>query len=316
MQGDKIFIVGANGQLGLALRDQYPRARFADVNDLDITDSESIRSFDWSGIEVIINSAAYTNVDGAETNRDLCMKINSDGVTNLAKVANQYDLTLVHISSDYVFDGTKDNHTEEEEFSPLSVYGESKAEGDKQAMTAKKYYLLRTSWVIGEGHNFVRTMMDLANKNISPTVVNDQIGRLTFTSELVRAIDHLLNAKIQRAMSMDQRENAKPIDINSLSATSNLQSSIPFGTYNVSNSGKPASWAEITRQIFKILGRDDLKVTDISTKEYYKGKDNIAPRPLKSTLCLDKIIATGFEPRDWQDDLACYIKNSINNRDF
>lgn len=273
----RTFIVGANGQLGLALREKYPKARFTDVNELDITDSESVSNFDWSGIEVIINAAAYTNVDGAESNRDLCMKINADGVGNLAKVADEHDLALVHISSDYVFDGKRDNHTEDEEFSPLSVYGRSKAEGDKHAMSAKKHYLIRTSWVIGEGHNFVRTMMGLADKNISPTVVNDQIGRLTFTSELVRAIDHL------------------------------LAHNLPWGTYNVSNSGDPASWAEITRQIFKILGKDDLTVSDISTKEYYKGKDNIAPRPLKSTLSLDKIIATGFEPQDWQENLKLYI---------
>lgn len=278
MDGSKFLVTGANGQLGNALRAKYPNAKFADVAELDITNSDAVNSFDWSIITHILNAAAYTNVDGAETDGDLCMRINVDGVKNLAHVATEHELTLVHVSSDYVFDGTKNNHTEQEEFSPISVYGKSKAEGDKQASSTPKHYILRTSWVIGEGHNFVRIMMGLAQKNISPTVVHDQVGRLTFTSELVRAIDHL------------------------------LQNNAPFGTYNISNSGEPASWADITREIFKDLGRDDLSVTNTTTEEYFAGKDNIAPRPLQSTLNLDKIKGIGFEPRDWKENLKEYIE--------
>lgn len=278
MDGSKFLVTGANGQLGNALRAKYPSAKFADVAELDITNSDAVNSFDWSNITHILNAAAYTNVDGAETDEDLCMRINVDGVKNLAHVATEHELTLVHVSSDYVFDGTKNNHTEQEEFSPISVYGKSKAEGDKQASSTPKHYILRTSWVIGEGHNFVRIMMGLAQKNISPTVVHDQVGRLTFTSELVRAIDHL------------------------------LQNNAPFGTYNISNSGEPASWADITREIFKDLGRDDLSVTNTTTEEYFAGKDNIAPRPLQSTLNLDKIKGIGFEPRDWKENLKEYIE--------
>ncbi len=278
MDESKFLVTGANGQLGNALRAKYPDAKFADVAELDITDQEAVDNYNWGNITHIINAAAYTNVDGAEENQELCMLINSVGVANLSKVAKENDLTLVHISSDYVFDGTQDNHTEDEKFSPISVYGLSKAEGDIQASKAPKHYILRTSWVIGDGHNFVRIMMGLAGKNISPTVVHDQVGRLTFTSELVRAIDHLLSSEV------------------------------PFGTYNISNSGEPASWADITREIFKDLGRDDLTVTDTTTEEYYAGKENIAPRPLQSTLNLDKIIGTGFEPRDWQENLKEYIE--------
>lgn len=278
MDSSKFLVTGANGQLGNALRAKYPDAKFADVAELDITDQEAVDNYNWSNITHIINAAAYTNVDGAEANQELCMLINSVGVANLSKVAKENDLTLVHISSDYVFDGTQDDHTEDEKFSPISVYGLSKAEGDIQASKAPKHYVLRTSWVIGDGHNFVRIMMGLAGKNISPTVVHDQVGRLTFTSELVRAIDHLLSSEV------------------------------PFGTYNISNSGEPASWADITREIFKDLGRDDLTVTDTTTEEYYAGKENIAPRPLQSTLNLDKIIGTGFEPRDWQENLKEYIE--------
>jgi len=131
--------------------------------------------------------------------------------------------------------------------------------------------------VIGEGKNFVRTMLELGQKGVNPSVVADQIGRLTFTSELVRAIDHLLTKQAA------------------------------FGTYNVSGGGEPASWADITRAIFEAAGFD-LEVTDTTTAEYYRGKDGIAPRPLQSTFDLSKIESTGFVLRDWREDLQTYVK--------
>lgn len=274
------FIIGANGQLGTALRSQYPEARFADSDKLDITDASSVETFDWSGVEVILNAAAFTNVDGAETSegRSAAWRVNASAVANLARVCRERSMALVHISSDYVFDGTKKPHHEDEAFSPLSVYGASKAAGDLVAATIEKHYILRTTWVIGEGKNFVRTMLGLAEKSVSPTVVADQIGRLTFTSELVRAIDHVLS------------------------------NNVPYGTYNVTNDGDSVSWAEITRKIFELSGHGDLTVTDTSTSEYYASKDGIAPRPLESEMSLDKLQATGFTSRDWGDDLAEYIK--------
>jgi len=276
---NKIFIVGANGQLGTALREKYPRAKFADVGELDITDRESVEAFDWSGVEVILNAAAYTNVDGAETHegREIAWAVNADAVANLVAVEAQHDAVLLHISSDYVFDGTKKPHTEDEPFTPLSVYGASKAAGDIAVSLAPKFYILRTTWVIGEGKNFVRTMLGLAEKGISPTVVADQVGRLTFTSELVRAIDHLLSTKA------------------------------PYSTYNVTNDGESASWAEITREIFQLSGHDELTVTDTTTAEYFAGKEGVAPRPLESEMDLTKLHATGFTSRDWRDDLKQYI---------
>ena len=280
----KIFIAGANGQLGLALRQKYPKAQFADISELDITNRDSVANFDWSSINILINAAAYTNVDDAETSegRIISWKVNASALAHLAEIATKHDVTLVHISSDYVFDGSLQTHTEDEPLSPLSVYGASKAAGDLLAATTDKHYILRTSWVIGDGHNFVKTMMDLAKKNFSPTVVSDQIGRLTFTSELVRAIDHL------------------------------LVNNCDFGTYNVSNDGKSVSWADITRTIFTILDRNDLTVTDVSTEEYYKDKSGIALRPLQSTLDLRKIQATGFQSTDWQDDLKEYVQSRID----
>lgn len=285
MDNSSIFIVGANGQLGTALREQYPGSQFADIAELDITNRESVENFDWSGIKIILNAAAYTNVDGAETpeGRVASWKVNASAVANLARVARQHDMTLLHISSDYVFDGTKEPHMEDEDFSPLGVYGQSKAAGDAVVSVLEKFYLLRTTWVIGEGKNFVRTMLDLAAKGVSPTVVSDQVGRLTFTSELVRAIDHLLT------------KNA------------------PYGVYNVTNDGPLASWADITRQIFSLAGHDNLTVTDTSTAEYYAGKEGIAPRPLGSNMSLEKIHATGFESKNWQDELKSYVEREISH---
>lgn len=283
MDNSKIFIVGANGQLGTALRAQYPGSQFADIVELDITKRESVDTFDWTGIEIILNAAAFTNVDGAETaeGRVVAWNVNASAVANLARVARKHDITLLHISSDYVFDGTKEPHMEDELFSPLSVYGASKAAGDLIVSQLEKHYILRTTWVIGEGKNFVRTMLELASKGISPTVVADQIGRLTFTSELVRAIDHVLVNKAS------------------------------FGTYNVTNDGPLASWAEITRQIFSLAGYTELTVTDTSTAEYFAGKEGIAPRPLGSNMSLDKLHATGFESKNWQDELKAYIAKEL-----
>lgn len=277
-----VFIVGANGQLGTALRAQYPNAQFADIDQLDITSHDSVLDFDWSNIDVILNAAAYTNVDGAETaeGRIAAWEVNARAVGYLAESAHAHGITLVHISTDYVFDGAQELHLEDEPFSPLSVYGASKAAGDLLVAQLDKHYILRTSWVIGEGKNFVRTMLDLGQKGINPTVVADQVGRLTFTSELVRAIVHLLDTQA------------------------------PFGTYNVSNGGDSASWADITRQIFVDAGFSNT-VTDTTTAEYYRGKEDIAPRPLKSTLDLKKIKATSFEPRDWREDLREYVQKVL-----
>lgn len=283
MDSSKIFIIGANGQLGLALKAQYPNAGSADISELDITDRESVGRFDWSQYDVVLNAAAFTNVDGAETpeGRVAAWKVNVSAVANLAGIMREKDITFVHISTDYVFDGTKSLHSEDEPFSPLSVYGSTKAAGDASVSLIPKHYILRTSWVIGEGKNFVRTMLGLAEKEVEPTVVSDQVGRLTFTSELVRAIDHLLTSK------------AKP------------------GTYNLSNGGDSASWADITRLIYNLAGKDNLVVTDTSTEEYYKGKEGIAPRPLQSTLDLSKIELTGFEPKNWEEDLKVYINKEL-----
>lgn len=279
MNDSTIVIIGANGQLGTALQAQYPGARAVDSDRLDITNADALAAYDWNGVTTILNAAAYTNVDGAESSegRVLAWRVNADGPRNLAAIALEHDITLVHVSSDYVFDGTQENHSETESFSPLSVYGQSKAAGDLAVSLAPKHYILRATWIIGEGKNFVRTMLSLGERGIAPSVVSDQVGRLTFTKELVGIIHHLLTTDTT------------------------------FGTYNATNIGEPASWADITRQIFTLAGYD-LSVTDVSTADYYAGKQGIAPRPLGSIMDLSKLSQTGFESTDWHDELANYIK--------
>ena len=279
MNDSEIFIIGANGQLGTALRVLYPNAQSADIDELDITNRESVQNFDWSGVNILINAAAYTNVDGAETpeGRRAAWSVNAAAVSYLSEVSRENDMTFVHVSSDYVFDGTNELHTEEEEFAPLGVYAQTKAAGDIAASLAGKYYILRTSWVIGEGKNFVRIMKELGAKGVDPNVVNDQIGRLTFTSDLASGIKHLHESKQ------------------------------PYGTYNLTNDGESVSWADIAKEVYSLTNQHSSRVSGISTEQYYEGKEGIAPRPLQSTLSLDKIKATGFEPREWKQALREYL---------
>lgn len=283
MQPPRIAVLGASGQLGHALAEALPgsglgAADFLDQADLDLTDPASIDAFDWSRYATIINAAAYTNVDGAETTegRELCWAINATAVAHLAKAAIANRITLVHVSSDYVFDGTRDPHTEGEPLAPLGVYGQAKAAGDLAVETVPQHYLLRTSWVIGEGKNFVRTMASLAERGISPSVVDDQVGRLTFTTDIAAGIIHLLTHGAE------------------------------YGTYNISNEGPAQSWAQIAGTVYALTGHDASQVTGISTAEYFAGKQ-VAPRPLKSSLDLTKIEATGFVPRDADAALAAYL---------
>lgn len=283
MSDSDIFIIGANGQLGAALKQKYPGARSADIDEFDITSRESIQKFDWSNVKIVINAAAYTNVDGAETaeGRVAAWKTNAQAIGNLLPLGWRKKIILIHISTDYVFNGTKQNHSETEDFSPLSVYGATKAAGDLLVSQVSGHYILRSSWIFGEGKNFVRTILKLGKNGTNPSVVSDQMGRPTFTTELVRAIDYL------------------------------LKNDCPHGTYNLTNDGPVASWADIARKVYELAGLKN-EVTNISTADYYKDKPEVARRPLNSDLDLSKIIATGFQPKDWQEDLAEYIRKEIS----
>lgn len=275
MDDKKIVITGANGQVGRALQKIYPQALALDREQLDITDQKAINEFNWDNTKVIINAAAWTDVDSAEnpSNYDLVKTVNVDATRYLATAASQHDLIFVTFSSDYVFDGSQSIHNEDEPFFPLNVYGKTKADGDLAAATATKHYIIRTSWVIGDGRNFVNIMQDLAARGIKPSVVNDQIGRLTFTDTLARGIKHL------------------------------LETNAPYGTYNLTNEGQPTSWAEIAKIVFEKSGKSSSDIQPVSTAEYFASKPGAAQRPLQSTLDLTKIEKTGFIPEDWRDKL-------------
>jgi dTDP-4-dehydrorhamnose 3,5-epimerase len=284
MDGSKILILGANGQLGKALQAVYPNARTADIDELDITSQDSVKNYDWNSVSAILNAAGYTDVDGAETvqGKSTAWKVNDQAVGYLADAAAENNLLLVHISTAYVFDGKNKIYTEDDQPNPQGEYAKSKAAGDKKAAGAPKHYIIRTDSVIGEGKNFVRTMLDLGNKGISPKVVSDQIIRPTFTPMLAQAIRFLID---------------KPAE---------------YGTYNITNDGDPISWADFTREIFKEAGIGQ-KVVDTTYQEYSAGKPGVAPRPLNSVLDLSKVKAAGFSPTDWRQDLREYIKKETKN---
>lgn len=281
MKPKKILVTGANGQLGREFRNIFPDAEFTTRDELDIADESLESARPWRQYEAIINAAAYTAVDNAETpqGREDAWKINAQAVANMSRIATKYGVTLIHFSTDYVFNGETPIHNEDESFSPISVYGQSKAAGDIAAAVAPKHYILRTGWVVGDGNNFVRTMASLAERGLQPQVVNDQIGRLTFTNDLAHAAKHLLATRA------------------------------PYGTYNLTNDGEPASWAQIAADVFELTGHDRNDVTGISTEQYFSGKEGVAHRPLQSTLNIAKIKSTGFAPRDWTVALREYIQN-------
>ncbi|BDV30031.1 dTDP-4-dehydrorhamnose reductase [Microbacterium terricola] len=280
----KTLVTGATGQLGRALRAEFgdaPHLEYADRSTLDLRAPDLADARRWRDYGTIINAAAYTAVDAAETpeGRAAAWATNATAVAALARVASQNGITLVHVSSDYVFDGTKPQPYAEDDLpAPLGVYGQTKAAGDLAAATTPRHYLIRTSWVIGEGGNFVRTMASLAERGIDPKVVDDQFGRLTFTDEIARSIRHL------------------------------LESGSPFGVYDVTNSGDVASWAEIAAAVFTAGGHDPARVTPVSTEEYFSGAVSpVAPRPRNSALDLAKIEAAGYAPADWRTSLAEYL---------
>ena len=281
MPARRPLVLGARGQLGRALLRRLPEAVGVTRDELDVTDPAAVAGWDWSAHDVVLNAAGYTRVDEAETpsGREAAWAANATAVANLAEQARRHRLTLVHVSTDYVFDGTRAPYAEDAPLAPLGVYGQSKAAGELAAARAPRHYVLRTSWVVGEGGNFVRTMAGLAQRGVSPQVVDDQRGRLTFTADLADAIAHL------------------------------LASGAPYGTYHVTNGGKPTTWHEVARAVFGLCGRDPDDVAPTTTQEYAAGKA-LAPRPADSVLDLSRLAATGFTPRDATEALADYLREN------
>jgi dTDP-4-dehydrorhamnose 3,5-epimerase/reductase len=280
----RTLVLGAGGQLGRALRaalGDAPHVEYATRDDLDLDRADLATARRWRDYGTIVNAAAYTAVDLAETaaGREAAWRANAAGVAALARIAAENGITLVHVSSDYVFDGTKDDaYTEDDALRPLGVYGQTKAAGDLVATTVPRHYVVRTSWVIGDGRNFVRTMASLAERGVAPRVVGDQIGRLTFTDDLASAIVHLLTTEA------------------------------PHGVYNVTGAGEPRSWADVARAVYRLTGHEPDAVTDVTTEEYFAGQDGpVAPRPRNSVLSLDRIVASGWTPRDADAALEAYL---------
>lgn len=274
----KTLILGANGQVGRALAALLPDAHAVTRAEFDVTDPAVYVSFPWKSYDTIINASAYTNVDGAETDdgRRDAWSVNVKATALLASTSLRHRLTLVHVSSDYVFDGTLPWHSEEEPLSPLGVYGQTKAAADALVGTVPRHYIVRTSWVIGDGANFVRTMASLARRGISPSVVDDQHGRLSFAADIAAGIIHLTGT------------------------------TPAYGSYNLSNEGPVQTWADIARDVFALTGHDSASVTGVSTAEYFAGKQ-VAPRPSHSALDLSKLARSGFVPRTGDVALRDYL---------
>ena len=251
----RTVILGADGQLGRALRDVLPDALALTRAELDLADPSTYDNVAWDDVDTIINAAAYTAVDAAETpdGRREAWAVNVTGVAALARIAIQHRLTLVTVSSDYVFDGTQAEHTVDEQVSPLGVYGQTKAAGEAVTSTVPQHYIVRTSWVVGDGANFVSTMQRLARDGVRPQVVDDQFGRLTTARELADGIVRLLSSRA------------------------------PYGIHHITGGGEPQSWADIARGVFVAEGRSPEDVISVSTESYGADKQ-LAPRPQHSTL--------------------------------
>ena len=291
MAPKRTLVTGCNGQLGRAVRalaEERGRAKdfdFCDIDSFDMSDPAAYDKFDWSLYGTVINCGAYTAVDAAETpeGRRIAWAANATGPALLARTCAEHGIALVHISSDYVFDGTRELHDEGEALSPLSVYGQSKAAGDIAVAGCPRHYIMRSSWVIGEGKNFAKTMCMLSDKVAAGdlehvTVVDDQLGRLTFTRDMAAAIFHVLDTRA------------------------------PYGTYDCTGSGAVKSWADIARACFEAKNGNGDKIVPVSTADYYASAEGpIAPRPHFSALDLTKLDAAGFHMPDWEEELEEYL---------
>ena len=294
MAPKRTLVTGCNGQLGRAVRALAEERGltawfdFCDIDAFDMSDPAAYSRYDWPLYGAVINCGAYTAVDRAETpeGRTAAWRANATGPALLARTCAEHGMTFVHVSSDYVFDGTAEVHGEEEPLSPLSVYGQSKAAGDLAVAGCPRHYIVRSSWVIGEGRNFVRTMRSLSDRVADPqdpldqvTVVDDQYGRLTFTRDMAEGILWLLGYR---------EGDVEP------------GSPCPYGAYNLTGSGPVESWAAIAARVFDLANGNGDAVVPVATAEYYASAEGpIAPRPEHSALDLAKIGETGFEPADW-----------------
>lgn len=282
----KYLITGGGGQLGFDVRRDLLHRDVSESDvaapsskELNITDARAVEKY--IGIfqpNVIIHCAAYTNVDGAESDQEACRKVNVEGTRNLVRAAEKVDAKIIYISTDYVFDGESAEPYEiDAKTNPKSVYGQTKYEGEEIVREYPKHFIVRIAWIFGiNGRNFVKTMLRVANDRDEVAVVDDQIGSPTYTVDLAKFL-------------VDLSKTEK------------------YGIYHATNEGF-CSWAEFTEEIYKNAGLDT-KVKKVSTEEYIElaGKPQ-AKRPKFSKLSKDSIEQNGFERLPaWQDAVKRYI---------
>lgn len=289
-------MIGAKGMLAQAVLETMPEhydVHCYDLPEFDMTDREQVQStLDSLRPDIVINCAAFTNVDGCETQEELAAQVNGAAVGFLAEAVRRAGATLVHISTDYVFDGNKrEPYLEEDQVAPQSAYGRSKLLGEQaiEQSGLEKYYIIRTSWLYGlGGKNFVETMIRLAAEREELRVVADQIGSPTYTNDLAKAIFDLLS----------------PVTRHPSPATA------PYGIYHYSNSGQ-CSWHEFASEIVKQAETNGLPVKTqhvhpIKTEEYPLP----AKRPAYSVFSKGKYkSATGMVVPDWQESLSHYLRS-------
>jgi dTDP-4-dehydrorhamnose reductase len=272
-----ILVAGARGMLGRELLDMLDgTARGLTHDEMEITSVESVRKVLLTiKPAVVINTIAYTDVDGCENNSELAFRVNGEGVKNLAEASAEIGAKLVHISTDYVFDGTKGSpYKEEDPVNPLSVYGKSKLAGEQYARLNPDHLIVRTQWLFGRhGKNFVETMLRLAGEKDELAVVNDQTGSPTWTADLCLAVRVLLENDCR-------------------------------GTYHAVNSGH-CSWFDFAGAIFAESG-SGVRVKPLSSTQL----DRPAPRPLYSVLDCGRLTAdTGLDMEHWREALRKYLKS-------
>ena len=275
----RILITGAKGMLAKAVIDQFKDNNeliLTDVSELDITDENNTNEFITRiKPEYIINCAAYTAVDKAEEDIELAKKVNSIGPKNLAIAAKKNDAILIHISTDYVFNGELDiskSYIEDDEIAPVTVYGKTKAEGEKNIIeNCDKYYILRTAWLYGDGNNFVRTMIKLGKEKEEINVVSDQHGSPTYTVDLASIISQVIEKKL------------------------------PYGIYHSTNEGF-TTWYDFTKKIYEIANIN-CKVNPVTSEEFIRP----AKRPKNSKMSKSKLLENGVIIPKYENALERYL---------
>ncbi len=276
----KVIVTGANGQLGYdvikRLELQGVQAIVADLPEVDITDAAAVEAFFAANKpDGVIHCAAYTAVDNAESEKEICSLVNETGTLNIAKACKKYGSKLIYISTDYVFSGTGEDEFEvDSPKAPCNHYGASKLAGEVAAFeNCDKCFIVRISWVFGiNGKNFVKTMLRLSETRDELTVVNDQVGSPTYTYDLAILLCEMIKSE-------------------------------KYGVYHATNEGL-CTWAEFAAEIMSLAGRKT-KITPVTSAEY----KTAAVRPLNSRMSKRSLDENGFARLpEWKDALARYIE--------